>query len=84
MKDDPKYCQKLIATRAEVNRNSSYKMKLIMLIIGKHLVYTFQIDMVEIKDVYQDFDGETIEEDIMKYYNHDHLQNMLVALVKGL
>jgi hypothetical protein len=39
--------------------------------------------MVEIKDVYQNFDGETIEEDIMKYYNDD-LQNMLLALVKGL
>lgn len=39
--------------------------------------------MVEIKDVYQDFDGETIEEDIMKYYSDD-LQNMLLALVKGL
>lgn len=59
-------------------------MKPNKLIIGKHLVYTFQIDMVEIKDLYQDFNGETIEEDIMKYYNHDHLQNMLLALVKGL
>ncbi|CAB3986629.1 annexin A6-like [Paramuricea clavata] len=56
MKEDPKYCQKLIATHAE-------------------------IDMVEIKDVYQNFDGETLEEDIMKYYNDD-LQNMLLALVK--
>ena len=39
--------------------------------------------MVEIKDVYQDYDGETLEEDIVKYY-HDDLQNMLLALVKGL
>ena len=38
--------------------------------------------MVEVKDVYQNFDGETIEEDIMKYYNGD-LQEMLLALVKG-
>ena len=39
--------------------------------------------MVEVKDVYQNFDGETIEEDIMKYYNGD-LQDMLLALVKGM
>ena len=39
--------------------------------------------MVEIKDVYQDYDGETLEENIVKYY-HDDLQNMLLALVKGL
>ena len=38
--------------------------------------------MVEVKDMYQNLDGETIEEDIMKYYNGD-LQEMLLALVKG-
>ena len=39
--------------------------------------------MVEIKDIYQNFDDETLEEDIMKYYNGD-MQDLLLALVKGL
>ena len=33
--------------------------------------------------MYQNFDGDTLEEDIMKHYTDD-LQSMLLALIKGL
>ncbi|XP_028396288.1 uncharacterized protein LOC114520254 isoform X2 [Dendronephthya gigantea] len=66
-------------------QNSAIEIKQSMLedpVYCKKLIATHaEIDMVEIKDVYQNFNGETMEEDIIKHYNDD-LQTMLLALVK--